>query len=191
MSMRKQSGLTLLELLVTLMALSIAVSIAIPSFRELTLNNRISSQLNSLSGTLAYARSSAASRPGAFVTMCASSDGASCSGSANWENGWILFRDADGDAVVDAGDDEIIRISSGLDGGNTLRIRGFGGVNSSIRFDPEGMPRMPAGANAAGTFIVCDGRGAGSAASLVISGAGQVRIVRDGNDHVGTPIGCP
>lgn len=188
MSMRKQSGLTLLELLVTLMALSIAVSIAIPSFRELTLNNRISSQLNSLSGTLAYARSSAASRPGAFVVMCASSDGASCSGSANWENGWIVFRDVDGDSAVDAGDDEILRVNSGLNGGNTLRTRGFSGVNSAIRFNPEG---MLVGANAAGTFIVCDGRGAGSAASLVVSGAGQVRIVRDGNDHTGNSIGCP
>lgn len=36
---------------------------------------------------------------------------------------------------------------------------GFGGVNSAIRFDAGGMPRLPAGAPAAGTFIVCDERG--------------------------------
>jgi len=186
--MRRETGLTLIELMVTLLVLSIVIGFAVPSFREMLLNNRVSSQVNTVSGTVSFARSSAASRPGAFVVMCASSDGASCSGSANWENGWIVFRDVDGDSAVDAGDDEILRVNSGLNGGNTLRTRGFSGVNSAIRFNPEG---MLVGANAAGTFIVCDGRGAGSAASLVVSGAGQVRIVRDGNDHTGNPIGCP
>lgn len=189
--MRHHSGMTLIELLVTLVVLSVVIGIAIPSFRELVLNNRMTSQLNSLSGTVAFARSSASSQPGASVTLCSSSDSATCSGNANWENGWIVFRDQDGDAVVDAGDDEIIRVNSGLSGGNTLRVRGFGGVNSAVRFDAEGMPRLAAGAPAAGTFIVCDERGAGTASALVVSGAGQVRIVRDGNDHNGNAIGCP
>jgi type IV fimbrial biogenesis protein FimT len=189
--MRNQSGLTLIELLVTLVVLSIVIGIAVPSFRELVLNNRITSQLNTVSGTLAFARSSAASRPGASVTFCSSTNGAACNGGANWESGWIVFRDVDGDSTVDAGDDEILRVNSGLAGGNTLRIRGFGGVNSSVRFDPEGMPRMPAGAAAAGTFIVCDERGVATASALVVSGAGQIRIVRDGNDHNGNAIGCP
>lgn len=189
--MKRQNGLTLVELLVTLFVLSILVGIAVPSFRELVLNNRISSQLNDVSGTIAFARSSAASGPGSFVTMCASADGQSCSGSDEWEHGWIVFRDDDGDTTVDAGDDEILRVSPELVGGNSLRARGFGGVSSSIRFDSEGMPRLTTGDPAAGTFIVCDDRGAGSAAALVVSAAGQVRIVRDGKDHNGNAIGCP
>lgn len=189
--MKDQSGLTLVELLVALVILSIVVGIAVPSFRELILNNRITSQLNTVSGTLAFARSSAASRPGASVTFCSSSDSATCNGGATWENGWIVFRDVDGDSAVDAGDDEILRVNSGLTGGNTLRVSGFGGVDSSVRFDPEGMPRIPAGAPAAGTFIVCDERGVARASALVVSGAGQIRIVRDGNDHNGNAIGCP
>ncbi len=189
--MKDQRGLTLIELLVTLMVLSIVVGIAIPSFREMILNNRISSQLNTVSGTVAFARNSASSRPGVSVTLCSSTDGASCNGGANWENGWIVFIDENGDAAVDAGDDEILRVSSGLSGGNTLRVSGFGGVNSSVTFDSEGMPSLPAGSAAAGTFIVCDERGAADASALVVSGAGQVRIVRDGNDHNGNAISCP
>jgi type IV fimbrial biogenesis protein FimT len=189
--MRRQTGLTLIELLITLFVLGILLGIAIPSFRESILNNRISSQLNSISGTIAFARSSAASGPGSFVSMCASADGQSCSGSGEWEHGWIVFRDADGDTTVDVADDEILRVGSGLSGGNTLRARGFGGVTSAIRFDPEGMPRLAAGDPAAGTFIVCDSRGVSSAAALVVSAAGQVRIVRDGKDHNGNAIGCP
>jgi len=189
--MRNQSGLTLIELMVTLFVLSIVVGIAIPSFQVMVQNNRITSQLNTLSGTIAFARNSAASRLGASVTFCASADNASCSGNAVWDNGWIVFRDFDGDASVDAGDDEILRVHSGLAGGNTLRIRGFGGANSSVRFDDEGMPTLPAGAVAAGTFILCDERGVTNAQALVVSVAGQVRIVRDGNDHAGTPISCP
>lgn len=113
--MRQQSGMTLVELLVTLVILSIAVGIAIPSFRELILNNRIASQLNTTSGTIAFARSSASSSPGASISLCASSDGASCSGNVEWENGWIVFRDLDGNTAVDAGD-EILRVNSGLSG---------------------------------------------------------------------------
>lgn len=148
--MKDQRGLTLIELLVTLVVLAIVVSMAIPSFQQVVLNNRITSQLNAVAGTVAFARSSAASLPGAFVTLCSSADGVSCSGAAGWENGWIVFRDVDGDASVDAGDDEIIRVNSGLSGGNTLRVSGFGGVNSSVRFDAEGMPSLPAGAASAG-----------------------------------------
>lgn len=189
--MRHQSGMTLVELLVTLVILSIVIGIAIPSFRELVLNSRVTSQINTVSGLIAYSRSSASSMPGASVTLCSSSDGASCSGSAQWENGWIIFADVDGDSAVDAGDDEVLKVSAGLSGENTLRVRGFGGANSAIRFDSEGMPRLPAGAPAAGTLIVCDERGVASAAALVVSGAGQVRIVRDGNDHAENAIGCP
>ena len=190
--MNDQRGLTLIELLVTLVVLSIVVGIAVPSFRELILNNRVTSQLNTVSGTLAFARSSAASQPGnASVTLCASDDGAACSGQSSWENGWIMFTDDDGDSAVDAGTDVVLRVNSGLSGGNTLRVSGFGGANSAIRFDGEGMPRLPAGAPAAGTFVVCDGRGAANASALVVSGAGQVRVVRDGNDHAGNAIGCP
>src|SRR5690554_511614 len=115
--MRRETGLTLIELMVTLLVLSIVIGFAVPSFREMLLNNRVSSQVNTVSGTVSFARSSAASRPGAFVVMCASSDGASCSGSANWENGWIVFRDVDGDSAVDAGYDEILGVNSGLNGG--------------------------------------------------------------------------
>lgn len=189
--MRNQFGMTLVELLVTLVVLSIVVGIAIPSFRGLVLNNRVTSQINTVSGLIAYARSSASTRPGASVTLCSSSDGASCSGSAQWENGWIVFTDVDGDTAFDAGDDEILKVNAGLSGGNTLRVRGFGGVNSAIRFDAAGMPRLPAGAPAAGTLIVCDERGVGDASALVVSGAGQVRIVRDGNDHAENAIDCP
>lgn len=189
--MRYQSGLTLIELMVTLLVLSIVIGVAIPAFDVMVQNNRITSQVNTLSGTIAFARNASASRPGASVTFCASSDSASCSGNATWENGWIVFRDEDGDAAVDAGDDEVLRVHSGLGGGNSLRIRGFGGVNSSVTFDDEGMPTLPAGAVAAGTFIVCDDRGAANAEALVVSAAGQVRIVRDGNDHAGNPISCP
>jgi type IV fimbrial biogenesis protein FimT len=188
--MSKQTGLTLIELLVTLVVLSIVVGIAVPSFRELVLNNRITSQLNTVSGTLAFARSSASSRPGASVTFCSSKNGTACNGGGSWEGGWIVFTDANGDSVVDAGDDELLRVNSRLAGGNTLRTRGFGGVNSAVSFDSEGVPRAAGGA-AAGAFIVCDDRGVSMASALVVSGAGQVRIVRDGNDHDGNPIACP
>jgi type IV fimbrial biogenesis protein FimT len=38
------------------------------------------------------------------VTVCVSTNGTSCTGPNTWQSGWIVFSDANGNAVVDAGD---------------------------------------------------------------------------------------
>src|SRR5690606_35739806 len=58
-TMIKTRGLTMIELLVTLMVASILAALAAPSFREFTLNNRLTTSANTLVSHLAYARSEA------------------------------------------------------------------------------------------------------------------------------------
>lgn len=183
--MRRQHGLTLVELLVTLVIAGIVLGLAVPSFQQMIANNQIVSQINTVSGSIAFARSSAAIQPQNDVTLCSSNDSSSCSGSSEWEHGWIVFRDIDGDGAVDGGDDEILRVHSSLGSGNTLRILGFDGTASQIQFSGDGAPR------GAGTLTVCNARGVQDSQSVVVSGAGQVRQVRDGNDHTGSAIVCP
>tara|TARA_R110001592_G_scaffold57300_2_gene174219 strand:- start:269 stop:871 length:603 start_codon:yes stop_codon:yes gene_type:complete len=197
--LQRTSGFTLLELIITIVILAIVVSFAVPSFREVVLNNRLTAQINDASSLMGFARSEASKIQDGVITVCASADGAACSGANTWETGWIVMRDVDGDRTLDAGDDELLRISRPLEGGNTMRIAGLTSNGGSfVQFSSNGFPVSPGiGSSAAGTVTVCDSRGAGSARAIVISVSGQTRLARDTsgngvlNDHSDANITCP
>lgn len=86
---RPQAGFTLIELLVTLVVLGILTRLAVPSFAQAMLTSRLASYSNSFIGSAQYARSEALKRNVA-LTMCASSDGATCTSGATWAQGWII-----------------------------------------------------------------------------------------------------
>src|SRR5208282_3673594 len=107
-----QRGFTMLELVVVMSIVAILMAIAIPSYRNVTNGNRIAAEINGLLGDLQYARGEAV-KEGQTVTVCVSSNGTSCSGAAvaTWQNGWIVFSDANNDHTVDGGD-VILRVQN-------------------------------------------------------------------------------
>jgi type IV fimbrial biogenesis protein FimT len=90
-----------MELIITIVIFSILSAVAYPSYRSIMQNMRVSAMTNDFMAALAYARSEALTR-GTSVSVCAasSSAGTSCGTSANWNNGWIVFVDADADGVI-------------------------------------------------------------------------------------------
>jgi type IV fimbrial biogenesis protein FimT len=98
-------GFTLIELMTAVMVAGVLLAIAIPSYREMTRNNRISSATNDLVSAFATARSEAL-RQSTPVSICASTDGTSCSTVAtDWKTGWIVFLDPTTPGVIDSADD--------------------------------------------------------------------------------------
>ncbi|MDH4873340.1 GspH/FimT family pseudopilin [Pseudomonas sp. BN515] len=85
----RQSGFTLVELMVTLAVLAILLGIAIPTFTDVTLGSKLRSQASDLVGGVALARSEAIKRNQA-VTLCASANGTTCASSGGWQQGWIV-----------------------------------------------------------------------------------------------------
>src|SRR5882724_3310499 len=102
------SGLSLIEMVVTVSVAAILLSVAMPGLRTMIQNNRVAADTNVLVGSLNYARSEALTR-GLPVSICASSNGTSCAGSANWAGGWIVFTDDAGTAGTLDGTDALIR----------------------------------------------------------------------------------
>lgn len=168
----KQTGFTLIELMVTLSVLAILLTIGIPNLQMFIQNSRLQSQSTSLMGDLNYARAEAV-RLGSPVAVCASANGAACSGALTWETGWIVFNDRNGNGVVDAAELPILRAAPALGGGNTMRS-----ARALVRFNAQGYSN---GFN--DTFRVCDVRGVGNARSVVLSNQGRVRNA--------VPVGCP
>jgi type IV fimbrial biogenesis protein FimT len=139
---RRQHGLTLVEILVALTIAAILASAAVPSFVWSISAYRISGQVNGWIGDLQYTRAEAIKR-GQTVTLCSSQNGTACAtGTTNWQTGWIIFADANGNATVDAGE-AVLRAQGPLVGGNTFA--GDNGVRA-ITFNRDGFAiGLPAG----------------------------------------------
>lgn len=192
------SGFTLIELLLALAVVAVVLSLAVPSFQPMIVENRIVSQINEVSSLVGFARSEATKRPDVFITLCPSTDKANCSGGTAWETGWIVLLDVDGDRTFDTGD-QVLKVAGSLAGGNSLRVAGFTSA-SFVQFSKNGQP-IPTGAVTAspGTFTLCDSRGATSARAIVVMVSGQTRLARDEdavpdgivNGHDADDVSCP
>ncbi len=101
---KKQQGLTLIELMVTLAVAIILVAVGMPLFSGIVANNRATTQANTFLSAFKLARSEAVKR-GTDVSVCAIADPAAspvvCGTSANWGNGLLVFTDLSTAGVVD------------------------------------------------------------------------------------------
>lgn len=88
----KQTGFTLIELIVAVCVLGIAFAMALPNFNRMMTNNQSANLGMEAITALNYARSEAVKR-GQRVSICPSSDGATCLTSTDWNKGWIAFLD--------------------------------------------------------------------------------------------------
>jgi type IV fimbrial biogenesis protein FimT len=93
MTLNRQSGFTMVEMIMTVAVGAILLTVGIPSFRYITNSNRIAAEINGLLGDLQFARSEAI-KEGVSVSACISTNGTACTGGANWQNGWIVISSA-------------------------------------------------------------------------------------------------
>jgi len=188
-----QRGFTLIEILVVITIMGIVFAFAAPAIREFTQNNRQAVALNRFIGFLNYARSEAVKR-GATVTVCKSAGvgaAAACGGAGvNWEDGWLVYQDDNGDGTVDGG--EVFLRSGEPLTPSFLTMRGAGPVVNRVTFTSRGY------SNNAGTFRVCDARGVNSAKGIRISTMGRITRAVDGPDADiiiesagGVNVACP
>ena len=130
---RRSRGFTLLELMTAIVVLGVLLGIAVPTFRDVIRNNRITSQTNDLVSSLNYARSEALKRSNP-VAVCSSADGATCANSNDWSTGWMMFTDTNANGQVDAAE-QILQTQPAAPAGITLNST----VQTFVRYSSTGM----------------------------------------------------
>lgn len=168
--------MTLIELMVTIAIAAILAGLAAPSFKEMMANNQLKSHASSLLSSLLQARSEAIKRNGQIV-LCKSANGKECTTAGGWQQGWVMFADADGDGVLDAGE-TVIQRTEPLTGNFSL---------TAIISDEVVVHRLTyAGSGSANggevevTFLLCKvGSFSGKAREIVLSPTGRPKIRED------------
>lgn len=163
MSKRRMKGFTLLELMVTIAIAAILLSLALPSFQGVIRSNRVSTATNELLASLSLARSEAI-RNTRGAGICASADGASCG--TDWNSGWLVWSDTDGDGAVDAGE-TVVRYTQGK-ASTTIT-----GTASTLAFDQRGRSR-----GVQRTVGITPSDVATPARCITISVTGQTRVTQ-------------
>jgi type IV fimbrial biogenesis protein FimT len=195
----KQSGFTLLELMIAIALLAVLLSFGIPNFRDFVRNARMAAAANDLLADMNFARSEAIKRR-VPITLCKSDDAATCDDSTTSEfRGWIVFVDdadaaadaaADGDATVDAGE-AILRtsgIAAEIDDATATGLFSTFISSGFIRPDDDNLQRV----------VFCDSRGNtvtsggdSAARAITITATGRAVLTRDIDIIENQLGGCP
>ena len=107
MNKRAQFGFTIIELMVVVLIAAILIMVAIPSFTSFVINNRLTTEANSLVTSLQVARSEAVKRNSSVYV-------GSTGGSGSWDQGFVIFLDTNSNGAYDAGTDTILRQQNAL-----------------------------------------------------------------------------
>jgi type IV fimbrial biogenesis protein FimT len=136
-------GLTLVELMITLVILGVAVTAATPPMQRMVHGNRLRTETSRLLDGINLARSEAVFR-NTPVSLCpsamATSGVADCAG--DLAGGWIVFTNRNRDAVVDAGSDEVLAAFESIPPGYSLtNLAGTRAADDLITHLPDGSSR--------------------------------------------------
>jgi len=119
------------ELVITMAIVGILLAIGIPSFQYVTTTDRISTEINNLVGDMQFARAEAI-KEGQTITVCASANQSTCSGTATWNTGWIAYSGSGAQPASGT----ILRVRRQFTGGDTFKAAD--GTTSAVQFNREG-----------------------------------------------------
>lgn len=161
----RQSGFTLIEVLVVVAIAAILASMAVPSFRTMLVKRSVQSAAETLVSDMRFARTEALTRSARVVicSLAANSTSACAGSSGSWQNGWIVFVDMNSSGSLDAGDD-VVRVQQELPNIASIQSSTPGGDLTKFTFEPAGWAKAatqsfvftPTGTVPAGTTrLVC------------------------------------
>lgn len=157
MPLSRQSGFTLVELMVAMAVAAILLALSLPSFNSVINSNRLTGAASDLIVSLQAARADAI-RYNRRTVLCLSTNAnaaipACAANGATNATGWIVFKDANSNGAYDNGTDTLLRVATTH---AAIRLLGSTNVQDSIRviFRSDGLARNNTGV-LTGTIAVC------------------------------------
>jgi type IV fimbrial biogenesis protein FimT len=182
-------GFTLIELMVTIAILAILITVAAPPLTALTMNAAMTGNTNDLMTALQLARSEAVTR-GMPVVLCTSNTGTTCTNS-QWQEGWIVVVDSNGDGDLDAGM-TALKAQSATDSQTTITSIGHRTNAASARY----VSYVASGALSSDTplpvnFTLCDTRTVAAVGDAAALDKGRIISLSTTGRAVATRTTCP
>ncbi len=171
-------GVTLIEALVVMAVLAVLASLGVPAFQLLMQRQRVDSAIYLLSSHLATARMTAITYR-SIIAVCPADGAGGCRNDSDWSQGWLMFRDSDGNRQPDDPEDVLRQEVPSVH--PMLRIVSTTG-RQQVRYLPDG---RNAGSNL--TVRFCHGELA--RAALIVNNAGRIRTTRDVSSPTCPPTG--
>ncbi|MDH5823823.1 GspH/FimT family pseudopilin [Luteimonas sp. RD2P54] len=172
---RKESGFTLIEAMAVLAIVAITLAIGLPAFGEVLRRQHAATAMHLVGTDLAMARSSAIMGRGAVV-VCPRTPALRCRGDRDWGEGWMVFRDPDGDRQPGRPAD-ILRASDGP---------GAAARGLSLRSSRRHVVYRADGRSLGSNLSVAACTGDRLAGKVIVSNLGRVRTERPAR-----PVPCP
>jgi type IV fimbrial biogenesis protein FimT len=151
-------GFTLIELMVVMTLVAVLSAIAVPSFRDLLLNQRLAASTSEFVAALSLARTEALKRSQTVTLTSKTSKG--------WGNGWEVKSTVDGVATT-------LRVFDALPAGVTVDTGLSNALNGKVSYDANGFSR-----NGDAYLIGCVALKAetGRRSAVVVSASGRPKV---------------
>lgn len=164
-----------LQALGALALAALLLGVAAPSLTAAMDSVKLSSASGLLLSGLHLARNQAMSR-NIRVVLCKSANGVSCASTGGWDQGWIVFHDANANGAREPSEAILrreVRLSS------SLRVYGTGSLVRNVSFGPGGAIKPIEGGSQSGALTVCRRFAAGGEArQIVLDAAGRAHVHR-------------
>ena len=144
----RQWGFTVVELLIGLTAIAIVILLAVPGASMAIEKYRLKNASGNLFTGLELARTEAYKRS-STVRVCPSSNGRNCRTDGNWNLGWLVFSDGNGNGTVQ--EIELIRVFKAPD--QHVSISASGAVQTMASFNVAGL--VQDNGDSQGEFEIC------------------------------------
>ena len=174
-NVRKHSGFTLVELMITIAIAAILMAIALPNFSSFLVQTRVDNEISQLQRLLLSARNTAINAEQS-VTICPLNSSSTCD--TNWHNEISVFIDIDRDKVYEpASDERIIVVKGAIDNNDKLQ---YG--QDSIIYTPTG---SISGGVSTSPFMYCPKDYGDKSRGITVSTSGRSYVTSDtDNDNI-------